>query len=225
MRRSSTVLDPPPAPGAPAIRGDWHTIGRLLPYLWRYRWRVALALSCLVGAKVANIGVPIVLKHIVDALDLQPGDPRAALVVPVALLVAYGALRVGVTLFTELREVIFARVTHDTSRTITLQVFRHLFSLSLRFHLDRQMGGMSRDIERGAQGVSSLISYTLYSILPTLIEITLVIGYLVLNYDASFATIALAALVLYIAYTVRVTEWRTRFRREMNEQTRDEHKR
>jgi len=217
MRRT-TVLDPPAAPGAPAVRGDWHTIARLLPYLWAYRWRVGLALACLIAAKFANVGVPLVLKQIVDALDLKAGDARSVLVVPVALLVAYGLLRVGVTLFTELREVIFARVTHDASRTITLQVFRHLFSLSLRFHLERQMGGMSRDIERGSQGISSLISYTLYSILPTLVEITLVIGYLMLNYDASFATIALVALVLYVAYTVRVTEWRTKFRRQMNEQ-------
>jgi len=218
MRRSATVLDPPPAPGQPAVRGDWRTLARLFPYLWAYRWRVLLALACLVSAKVANIGVPLILKRIVDALDLQPGDVRVALVVPVALLVAYGALRIGVTLFTELREVIFARVTHDASRTITLQVFRHLFSLSLRFHLERQMGGMSRDIERGSQGVSSLISYTLYSILPTLVEISLVIGYLVLHYDGSFASIALGALVLYVIYTVRVTEWRTQFRRQMNEQ-------
>ncbi len=200
------------------MRGDWRTLARLFPYLWAFRWRVLIALGCLVTAKLANIGVPLVLKQIVDALDLQPGDARAVLVVPVALLVAYGALRIGVTLFTELREVIFARVTHDASRTITLQVFRHLFSLSLRFHLERQMGGMSRDIERGSQGISSLISYTLYSILPTLVEIALVIGYLVLHYDGSFAAIALGALALYVIYTVRVTEWRTQFRRQMNEQ-------
>ncbi len=218
MRRSATILDPPSAPGAAAPRGDWRTLARLFPYLWAYRWRVGIALACLVAAKVANIGVPLILKQIVDALDLQPGDARAALVVPVALLVAYGALRIGVTLFTELREVIFARVTHDASRTITLQVFRHLFSLSLRFHLERQMGGMSRDIERGSQGISSLISYTLYSILPTLVEITLVIGYLIVHYDGSFASIALGALALYVIYTVRVTEWRTQFRRQMNEQ-------
>ncbi|MCO5108595.1 MAG: ABC transporter ATP-binding protein/permease [Burkholderiaceae bacterium] len=217
MRRA-TVLDAPAAPGAPAVRGDWHTIARLLPYLWAYRWRVGLALASLVAAKFANVGVPLVLKQIVDALDLKPGDARAALVVPVALLVAYGLLRVGVTLFTELREVIFARVTHDASRTITLQVFRHLLSLSLRFHLERQMGGMSRDIERGSQGISSLISYTLYSILPTLVEIALVIGYLVVHYEGSFAGIALAALALYVAYTVRVTEWRTKYRRQVNEQ-------
>jgi len=218
MRRSATVLDPPPAPGAAAPRGDWRTLARLLPYLWAYRWRVLIALVCLVSAKVANIGVPLILKRIVDALDLQPGDARVALVVPVALLVAYGLLRIGVTLFTELREVIFARVTQDASRTITLQVFRHLFSLSLRFHLERQMGGMSRDIERGAGGVSSLISYTLSGILPTLVAIALVTGYLVLLYDASFESIALGAIALYVIYTVRVTEWRTQFRRQVNEE-------
>jgi ATP-binding cassette subfamily B protein len=136
----------------------------------------------------------------------------------VALLAAYGLLRVGVTLFTELRELVFAKVTHNASREITLQVFRHLFSLSLRFHLDRQMGGMSRDIERGSQGIASLISYTLYSILPTLIEIALVIGYLALHYDPWFAGIALGALALYVLWTVRLTEWRTKFRRRMNEQ-------
>ena len=220
MRRS-TVLDPPAgaaAGGAPAAHGDWHTVARLLPYLWAYRWRVGLALTCLVAAKVANVGVPLVLKEIVDALDPKTDLARVALVVPVALLVAYGLLRVAVTLFTELREFIFARVTQDASRAITLQVFRHLFSLSLRFHLERQMGGMSRDIERGSQGISSLISYTLYSVLPTLVEITLVVGYLVLNYDISFAAIALGAVTLYIAYTVRITEWRTQFRRQVNEQ-------
>jgi ATP-binding cassette subfamily B protein len=203
---------------AAAPAGDWQTIARLLPYLWTWRWRIAFALSCLVAAKLANVGVPLVLKEIVDALDLGKDPARAALVVPVALLVAYGLLRLGVTLFTELRELVFSRVTHDASRTITLQVFRHLLSLSLRFHLDRQMGGMSRDIERGAQGISTLISFTLYSMLPTLIEIVLVVGYLALNYDRSFAAIAAGALLLYVAWTVRVTEWRTRFRRQVNEQ-------
>ena len=203
---------------AAAPAGDWQTIARLLPYLWTWRWRIAFALSCLVAAKLANVGVPLVLKEIVDALDVGKDPARAALVVPVALLVAYGLLRLGVTLFTELRELVFSRVTHDASRTITLQVFRHLLSLSLRFHLDRQMGGMSRDIERGAQGISTLISFTLYSMLPTLIEIFLVVGYLALNYDRSFAAIAAGALLLYVTWTVRVTEWRTRFRRRVNEQ-------
>jgi ATP-binding cassette subfamily B protein len=216
--RNTATLDPPAPAGAPAVRGDWHTIGRLLPYLWEWRWRIALALGFLVAAKVANVGVPLVLKEIVDALDVRDDAARAALVVPVALLGAYGLLRLAVTLFTELRELIFSRVTHNASRTITLQVFRHLFSLSLRFHLDRQMGGMSRDIERGSQGISSLISFTLYSILPTVIEIVLVVGYLALNYDRWFAGIAIGALVLYMVWTIRITEWRTQFRRRMNEQ-------
>jgi len=216
--RNTATLDPPAPAGVPAARGDWHTIGRLLPYLWEWRWRIALALGFLVAAKVANVGVPLVLKEIVDVLDVRDDAARAALVVPVALLVAYGLLRLAVTLFTELRELIFSRVTHNASRAITLQVFRHLFSLSLRFHLDRQMGGMSRDIERGSQGISSLISYTLYSILPTVIEIVLVVGFLALNYDRWFAGIAIGALVLYAAWTIRITEWRTQFRRRMNEQ-------
>jgi ABC-type transport system involved in Fe-S cluster assembly fused permease/ATPase subunit len=221
MRRSTSANIPAPEqarPPASAERGDWQAIGQLLPYLWEWRWRVVFALVCLVTAKLANLGVPLVLKDIVDSLDVEGDAARAALVVPAALLLAYGALRIAVTLFTELRELIFARVTHNASRTITLQVFRHLFSLSLRFHLERQMGGMSRDIERGSQGISSLISYTLYSILPTLIEISLVIGYLALNYDGWFAGIAGGALVLYAVWTIRLTEWRTKFRRRMNEQ-------
>jgi ATP-binding cassette, subfamily B, heavy metal transporter len=199
-------------------RNDWGTVKTLLPYLWAYKWRVGIALACLVAAKVANIGVPLVLKEIVDALDLKPGDTRTVLLVPFALLVGYGALRLGVTLFTELRELVFARVSHDASRTIALRVFEHLFGLSLRFHLNRQMGGMSRDIERGSSGINSLISYTLYSILPTLIEIAMVVTILLVKYDGWFAVIALGALVTYITYTITVTNWRTQFRREANEQ-------
>jgi ATP-binding cassette, subfamily B, heavy metal transporter len=199
-------------------RNDWATVKMLLPYLWAYKWRVGIALLCLVAAKMANIGVPLVLKDIVDALDLKPGDTRAVLLVPFALLVGYGLLRIGVTLFTELRELVFARVTHDASRTIALRVFEHLFGLSLRFHLNRQMGGMSRDIERGSSGINSLISYTLYSILPTLIEIAMVVTILLVKYDGWFAAIALGALVTYIVYTITVTNWRTQFRREANEQ-------
>ncbi len=204
--------------GAQPIRGDWQTVSRLLPYLWAWRGRVLFALACLVAAKLANVGVPLVLKAVVDALDTPEAAARAAIAVPVALIVGYGLLRLSVSLFTELRELVFSRVTHEANRTIVLQVFRHLFDMSLRFHLDRQMGGMTRDIERGSQGVSSLISYTLYSILPTVIEVSLVIGYLFWHYESSFGLIALSALVVYVIYTIRVTEWRTHFRREMNEQ-------
>jgi ATP-binding cassette subfamily B protein len=209
----------PPADAAPSPPGSrWAALRSLAPYLWHYRVRVITALLMLVAAKLANVGVPLVLKHIVDDLQIKPGDPRAVLVVPVALLLAYGALRVSVSLFTELREVVFSRVTQGAVRRIALQVFEHLFSLSLRYHLQRQTGGMSRDIERGTRSISSLVSYTLYSILPTLVEMGLVIGILVVRYDWWFAAVALGALVLYISFTVVVTEWRTGLRRTMNEQ-------
>ncbi len=199
----------------PAARsGDWRTLKRLLPYLWEFRGRVAAALAFLLAAKLANVAVPVVLKEIVDALS----GSRALLAVPLALLVAYGALRLSTTLFTELREIVFARVTHRTARRIALEVFRHLHALSLRFHLERQTGGLSRDIERGVRGISSLMSYTLYSILPTLIEILLVTGVLLYLYEARFALITFATLVAYVLYTVTVTEWRTKFRRQMNEE-------
>ncbi len=178
-----------PAPSLPPgqQRRDWATIKTLLPYLWAYKGRVMLALAFLVGAKLANVGVPLVLKHLVDHLTLGPEQARALLVMPVGLLLAYGLLRLSTTLFTELREFVFAKVTQRAVRTIALKVFRHLHALSLRFHLNRQTGGMTRDIERGTRGVSSLVSYTLFSILPTLIEMGLVIGYLMLQYDIWFS--------------------------------------
>ncbi len=206
------------APAAAAApRSDWATLARLLPYLWQYRWRVMVALGFMVAAKAANVGVPLLLKQLVDSMAISPGDPRALLVVPIGLLVAYGGLRLSTSLFTELRELVFAKATEGASRSISLQVFRHLHSLSLRFHLERQTGGMTRDIERGTRGVHSLISYSLYSILPTLIEVGMVLTLLAVKFDASFAWITLAALVFYIAFTVVVTEWRTQFRKTMNE--------
>ena len=224
MRSLATVPpapEPPPTPAAPgatvAPRSDWGTLAKLLPYLWRYRWRVGLALGFLVLAKVANVGVPLLLKNLVDALAIKPGDPKALLVVPVGLVVAYGALRLSTSLFTELRELTFAKATEGTARSISLQVFRHLHALSLRFHLERQTGGMTRDIERGTRAVHSLISYSLYSIVPTLIEVTLVLTLLAVKFDAWFAWITLAALALYISFTISVTEWRTQFRKQMNE--------
>ena len=210
----------PPIPDAPANQGtrnDWGTLKTLLPYLWAYKWRMSLALVFLVGAKMANVGVPLVLKKIIDSLTATVSQPQAMVALPLALLVAYGALRLSTTLFTELREFVFARVTQRAVRTVALQVFKHLHSLSLRFHLNRQTGGMTRDIERGTRGISSLVSYTLFSILPTLVEITLVLGYLVLNYDVWFSIITAGALVTYIVFTVLVTEWRTHFRRTMND--------
>ncbi len=204
--------------GLPATpRSDWVTLRKLLPYLWRYRWRVAIALGFMVAAKLANVSVPILLKHLVDALALKPGDVQAVMVVPAALLLGYGALRLSTTLFTELRELIFAKATEGTARSISLQVFQHLHALSLRFHLERQTGGMTRDIERGTRAVHSLISYSLYSILPTLIEVTMVLVILGTRFDAAFVWITLSALALYIVFTVVVTEWRTQFRKQMNE--------
>ena len=200
-----------------ASRSDAATLRKLLPYLWNYRWRVMLALSFMVGAKLANVGVPLLLKTLVDDLTLKPGDPRAMLVVPLGLLLAYGLLRLSTSLFTELRELIFAKATEGAARSISLQVFRHLHSLSLRFHLERQTGGMTRDIERGTRGVHSLISYSLYSIFPTLIEVTLVLSLLAVKFDAWFAWITVVALVVYIIFTISVTNWRTQFRKHMNE--------
>ncbi len=217
MRRSSIAVPAPPHEATAGPRSDAATLRRLLPYLWRYRWRVALALGFLVAAKVANVGVPLLLKQLVDRLDIKPGDATALLVVPLGLIVAYGALRLATSLFTELRELIFAKATEGASRSISLQVFRHLHALSLRFHLERQTGGMTRDIERGTRAVHSLISYSLYSILPTLIEVGLVLTLLGVKFDAWFAGITLIALLLYIGFTVAVTEWRTLFRRQMNE--------
>lgn len=205
------------AAAAAAPRSDWGTLQRLFPYLWQYKWRVMIALALMVAAKLANVGVPLLLKELIDAMSISVGDPRALVVVPAALLLAYGALRLSTSLFTELRELVFAKATEGASRNISLQVFRHLHALSLRFHLERQTGGMTRDIERGTRAVHSLISYSLYSIVPTLIEVTLVLTLLAVKFDAWFAWITLIALVFYIAFTVTVTEWRTRFRRRMNE--------
>jgi ABC-type transport system involved in Fe-S cluster assembly fused permease/ATPase subunit len=201
----------------PKPRSDWATLRRLLPYLWHYRLRVAVALAFLVAAKLANVGVPVLLKKLVDSLSITPGSAQALLVVPVGLLVAYGALRLSTSLFTELRELVFAKATEGASRRISLETFQHLHALSLRFHLERQTGGMTRDIERGTRAVHTLISYSLYSIFPTLIEVGLVLTLLALQFDPLFAWITAAALVLYIAFTITVTEWRTQFRKQMNE--------
>ncbi len=219
MRRLAASAAPPlAAPPGGAPRSDWGTLRKLVPYLWQWRWRVGIALACLIAAKLANVGVPLVLKQLVDALDLKAGDARSALVVPVALLLAYGALRLSVTLFTELREFLFYPVAARITRRVSLETFEHLLSLSLRFHLERQTGGVSRDIERGSRAIHSLLNYTIYNILPTLVEMALVVTLLATRFDAWFAAITLGALVIYIVFTVTVTEWRTHFRRAMNEQ-------
>ena len=230
MRRSGE-LSPPASAAAPAsapdaTRSDWATLRRLFPYLWQYKWRVIAALAFMVGAKLANVGVPLLLKQLVDTMNPKGGiDATALLVVPAALLVAYGLLRLSTTLFAELRDLVFAKATEGASRSISLQVFRHLHGLSLRFHLERQTGGMTRDIERGTRAVHSLISYSLYSIVPTLIEVALVLTLLAVKFDMWFAWITLIALAFYITFTIVVTEWRTQFRKKMNEMDSTAHSR
>jgi ATP-binding cassette, subfamily B, heavy metal transporter len=209
----SSVLPRPPEKDEGRAIVD--TVKSLFPYLWAYRFRVFFALACLVIAKLANVSVPLVFKNIIDSLNLTEG--QALIVVPASLLLAYGIFRFSASFFTELREMVFARVTQEAVRAITLKVFGHLHALSLRFHLERQTGGLTRDIERGTRSIGALISYTLYSILPTLIEIGLVIGILWFSYDAIFTVITLITLSAYIVFTVKITEWRTQLRREANE--------
>ena len=203
-----------PAAAKESLKGDeWRVLGRLLPYLWEYRGRVAVALAFLAIAKFANVGVPLVMKEVVDGLD-----PKLAMVaVPAALLAAYGLLRFSTTLFAELRDVVFVRVTQRAIRRVALGVFRHLHSLSLRFHLDRQTGGMTRDIERGTRGISTLLSYLLFSILPVILEFALVAAVLLKRFDWRFAAVTFGAVAVYIAFTIIVTEWRIEIRRRANE--------
>jgi ABC-type transport system involved in Fe-S cluster assembly fused permease/ATPase subunit len=232
MRRAgelaSASLPTPATAGQPRGRTDWATLSRLVPYLWQYRWRVLFALTFMIGAKLANVSVPLLLKELIDAMT--PGQGRVpaggvdtatagamVLAVPVGLLVGYGLLRLSTSLFTELRELVFAKATHGAARTIALRTFQHLHELSLRFHLERQTGGMTRDIERGVRGIESLISYSLYSVVPTLIEVALVLSILAVKFDMLFVWITAAALAFYIVFTITVTEWRTKFRREANE--------
>ncbi len=216
MRYQATAsTEMPPTPLPASQRTDWGTLQRLFPYLWHYKWRVFLALSFMVGAKISNVGVPILLKHLIDNMTLT--TTQTVIAVPVALLIGYGLLRLSVSGFTELRELVFAEATQGAARRIALQTFEHLHALSLRFHLERQTGGMSRDIERGVRGIESLISYSLYSIVPTLIEVFLVLTILGVQFDKWYAVITLTALTIYIYFTVTVTEWRTHFRRQANE--------
>ena len=212
MRGASSHSRPPSGLPLPETH-VWLTLQTLFPYIWRYKLRVALALTCLVAAKVANVGVPLIFKEVIDGLTA----PQQVLVMPALLLFLYGLLRFSTTLFTELREMLFARVTQQAVRQVALEVFGHLHALSLRFHLERQTGGVSRDIERGTRSISSLISYTLYSILPTLVEMSLVLGILFVRYDIGFVVITLLSLTAYIVFTVRISNSRITIRREVNE--------
>ncbi len=188
-------------------------VRQLLPTLWQFRGRVALSLSCLIVAKLANIGVPLMLKQIVDRLDPKV----AALAVPGLLLVGYGVLRLSSVLFAQLRDIFFERVSQRAMRSAGMATFRHLHQLSLRFHLDRHTGGIARDIERGTRGIYNMLGYAIFNVIPTLLEIVLVTALLLRQFDIRFAAITLGTMTLYIAFTVFITNWRTRIVRQMNE--------
>src|SRR6478609_2195005 len=183
---ASLVASRPIAPS-----GDIGVVRRLLPYLWEFRGRVLLALAFLVSAKLANIAVPLVMKRIVDGLS----QPAAVVAVPIAFLVAYGLLRLSSTAFNELRDVVFVKVAQRAMRRVALEVFHHLHALSLRFHLERQTGGLTRDIERGTRGISTLLSFMVFSVLPTLLEMALVTGFLVWRFDVWFGVITVVAIL------------------------------
>ncbi|GHD73306.1 ABCB family ABC transporter ATP-binding protein/permease [Vogesella fluminis] len=208
MRPAAHSNTPPPTD-----RDDLKTLKTLLPYLWRFKWRVLLALSCLVTAKIAGVITPLFLKDIVDQLSV----PATLLAVPVLALAGYGFARLLSSVLGELRDAIFARVIQGAVRQVARAVFAHLFRLSLRFHLDRQTGGMSRDIERGTKGIGFLLNFTVFNILPTLVEIVLVLGILLYRYNVWFAVVTLSTIAIYIAFTLTITEWRTVFRRTMND--------
>ncbi|MBI3372446.1 MAG: ABC transporter ATP-binding protein/permease [Betaproteobacteria bacterium] len=207
-------MEPAPAAQGARVPGrEWRVIGQLLPYLWEYRGRVALALVFLVAAKLANVGVPLLMKEIVDSLD----PTKALLAVPAALLAAYGLLRFSSTMFAEVRDVLFVRVTQRAIRRVALGVFRHLHSLSMRFHLDRQTGGMTRDIERGTRGISTLLSFLIFSIVPVILEFALVAAVLLAKFDWRFAAVTFSAVAVYITFTFLVSEWRIEIRRQAND--------
>ena len=210
---AASLPQQPADPAAAPPTGDAGVIAKLLPYLWEYRGRVALAIGFLVTAKVANLGVPLIMKGIVDGLS----GPKAVLAVPIALLAAYGLLRMSSTMFNELRDVVFAKVAQRAMRRVALEVFEHMHSLSLRFHLERQTGGLTRDIERGTRGISTLLNFMVFSVLPTFFEIALVTGFLIVKFDVWFGVITVGALVLYIAATFLISERRIHHRRAMNE--------
>ncbi|NOX27327.1 MAG: ABC transporter ATP-binding protein/permease [Gammaproteobacteria bacterium] len=195
-------------------RQSWQTFASLLPFLWEFRGRVIIAMAFLVVAKIASVGLPLILKEIVDALDRSQ---NLIIALPVGMLIAYGLVRLATSIFGELRDLIFAKVLQRAIRRVALKVFRHLHTLALSFHLERQTGGVSRDIERGSRGISFLLNFMLFNILPTLLEIGLVTAILFVNYDASFAIITFITVSIYITLTLVITEWRLKFRRTMNE--------
>ena len=193
-------------------RTDFKNLLQMFPYVWAYRWRVLIALGCLVIAKVATVAVPIVLKGIVDSLDIE----ASMLVLPLGLLLAYGALRLTTALFNELRDVLFARVRYRAIQKLATRVLEHLHQLPLRFHLERQTGSITRDLERGTQSLSSIINYMVFIILPTIVELTLVAAILFGAYAIKFSLVTLSTVAIYVLFTLAVTNWRMKFRHEMN---------
>jgi ATP-binding cassette subfamily B protein len=194
-------------------RRDWQNLHSMLPFLWEYRGRALFALACLIASKVANVGVPLILKGIVDALQ---GKPQQVLVLPVILLLGYGVLRLASALFNELRDTVFARVRYHAMRKLSVRVLEHLHNLSLRFHLERKTGAISRDLERGTGSVSTLMNFMVFSIIPIAVEFTLVAFILLGNYSPVFAVITFATVAVYVFFTVKITEWRMDHRHEMN---------
>lgn len=194
-------------------RRDWSNLKRMFPYVWAYRGRVLLALGSLVMAKLAMVTVPFVLKHIVDQLSLPK---QSSLILPLALLLAYGALRLFSSLFNEVRDALFARVRYHAMRQVSDRVLQHLHRLSLRYHLERRTGGVARDLERGANSVSSILNYLVFNILPTAAEFILVAGILISKYETRFSVAIFSTVAIYIAFTFLLTEWRMHFRHEMN---------
>ena len=198
-------------------RNDRQNLKRMMPYLWQYKGRVLIALISLMLAKVATVGVPLVLKEIVDSLELIVDQPKSmAVTLPLALLLAYGALRLVNVAFNELRDAVFARVRYRAMRDISIQVVKHLYDLSLGFHLERRTGGISRDMERGTRSLSSILNYLTFNIIPTFVEFALVAVILFSQYESHFALITFGTVVVYVVYTMAVTEWRMHFRHEMN---------
>ncbi|MET0088810.1 MAG: ABC transporter ATP-binding protein/permease [Candidatus Thiodiazotropha sp.] len=196
-----------------ADRRDLHNLRNMLPFLWDYRGRALFALGCLVLAKIANVGIPLVLKEIVDTLE--KGD-KTLLVLPLFLLLGYGILRLSSSLFNELRDAIFARVRYRAMRNLSNRVLTHLHELSLRFHLERKTGAISRDLERGTRSVSTILNYMVFSILPMLVEFTLVAAVLLSQYDIRFTLVTFGTVAVYVGFTLAITEWRMEYRHIMN---------
>jgi ABC-type transport system involved in Fe-S cluster assembly fused permease/ATPase subunit len=214
IQKSKNNLMPPITPNAKDFKArDIKVLKKLLPYFLKMKYRIILALSFLLLAKVANVGIPLALKEIVDSLD----SSRQILVLPLGFLIAYGVLRLASSLFNELRDAVFAKFRYQTMREVSVSVFKHLHKLDLGFHLDRKIGSISRDIDRGTNSISTLLSILIFNIFPSIFEVALVVGILLFNYDSIIAITALSTVVFYILLTLKITSWRMKYRYEMND--------